>query len=58
MGVGSAEDLVTTKFGSNQLADDVTVGEADDKPVFGSIVFVLCLSNKLLSSLFILLDTG
>lgn len=46
--VSGAEDLVAGDFGGDDLGDDVTVGEANDKAVFGSIVFVLGLSDETL----------
>ena len=49
MGIGSAEDFVTSKLSSDELADDVPVGESDDKTVFGSVVFVLGLRNQALA---------
>jgi hypothetical protein len=51
MCIGSAEDFVSSKFGGDKLADNVAVGKADYKAVFGSIIFVLGLSNELLASL-------
>ena len=50
MGIGSAEDLVATKLRSDNLADDVSVGESNDKTIFGRVVFVLGLSNEALAS--------
>ena len=34
-------DLVAADLGSDQLADHISVGEANDQSVLGSIVFVL-----------------
>lgn len=50
MGVGSTEDLVTSNLCGDDLADDVTVGEADNEAVFWSIVFVLRLLDEATSS--------
>jgi hypothetical protein len=50
MGIGSAEDFVASKLRSNNLADDVSVGKSDDKPVFRRVVFVLGLRNETLAS--------
>ena len=50
MGIGSAEDFVATKLRSDNLADDVSVGESNDKTIFGRVVFVLGLSNEALAS--------
>ena len=46
MAISGDEDLITTDFGGDDLADDVFVGEADDETVFGSIVFVLGLGDE------------
>ena len=53
MGIGCAEDFVTSKLSSDKLADDVSVGESDDKTVFGSIVLVLGLRNQALAGIVI-----
>ena len=50
MGIGSAEDLVASKLRSDNLADDVSVGESNDKTIFGRGVFVFGLSNETLAS--------
>jgi hypothetical protein len=50
MGIGSAEDFVATKLRSDNLADDVSVGESNDKTIFGRVVFVLGLSNEAFAS--------
>jgi len=50
MGIGSAEDFVATKLRSDNLADNVSVGESNDKTIFGRVVFVLGLSNEALAS--------
>jgi hypothetical protein len=54
--VSSAEDLVASEFGRDQLADDVSVGETDDEAVFGSIVLVLRLGDQSLTSIVIGLE--
>ena len=48
-----AEDFVAGDFGGDDLADDIAVGEADDEAVFGSVVFVLGLSDETLASIVI-----
>lgn len=53
VGVGGSEDFVTTNLRSDNLADDVAVGEADDETVFGRIVFVLGLADETLASVVI-----
>ena len=47
--VSLAEDLVTVNLGIHNLAQDVFVGQAHDKSVLGGLVFVLVLSDKLVS---------
>jgi hypothetical protein len=49
VGIGSAEDFVASKLRSDKLADDVSIGESNDKTVLGRIVFVLGLSNEALA---------
>lgn len=49
VGVGGAEDLVTSDLGGDDLADDVAVGEADDQAVLGSVVLVLGLGDQALA---------
>lgn len=44
--VGCTEDFVAIELGVYYLADDISVGEANNEAVFGSIVFVLCLSDE------------
>lgn len=48
-----AEDLVPGYLGGDDLADDVTVGEADDKAVLGSVVLVLRLADEALTGVII-----
>ena len=47
--VGSAEDLVASDFGGDNLGDDIAVGEADDQAVLGSVILVLGLGDETLS---------
>jgi hypothetical protein len=49
MGIGRAEDFVASKLRSDNLANDVSIGESNDKTVFGRVVFVLGLSNEALA---------
>lgn len=49
VGVGSSEDLVTNELSADDLANDVLVGEADDKAVLWCIVLVLGLGDELLA---------
>jgi len=49
MGIGSAEDLVSSEFRANQLTDNVTVGEADNQAVLGRVVLVLGLGDEALA---------
>lgn len=51
VGVGSSVDLVAGKLSGDQLADDVTVGEADDQAVLGRVVLVLSLRDQALASI-------
>lgn len=47
--IGSAEDLVAGDLGGDDLCDDVLVGEADDKTVFGCVVFIFGLRDQALA---------
>jgi len=47
VGVGSDKDVVTVDAGVDDLADDVAVGETDDKTVLGRVVLVLVLGDEL-----------
>lgn len=38
--------ILAGDFGSHNLADDITIGEADDKTVLGSVVLVLGLGDE------------
>ena len=49
VGVGSAEDLVASDLGGDDLHDNIAVGEADDETVLGRIVLVLGLGDETLS---------
>lgn len=51
VGVGGAEDLVTVELGSDELGNDVAVGEADNQSIFGRIVLVLGLADQSLASI-------
>jgi hypothetical protein len=44
--VSCTKDLVAGDFRSDNLADDITIGEADYQAVFGSIVLVFSLSDE------------
>jgi len=46
LSIGRAHDTVASDGGPNDLADDVLVGEADNKSVSGGIVLVLVLGNQ------------
>ena len=50
VGVGGDEDLVAGDLGTDDLGDDVLVGEADDQAVLGRVVFVLGLRDEALAS--------
>lgn len=56
MCVGSGEDLVSGDLGSDQLADDVAVGESNNKSVFGSVVLVLGLCDQSLTGIVVSLE--
>jgi hypothetical protein len=51
--VGCAKDFVASYLGGDDLANDIFVGEANDEAVFGSVVFVLGLSDKTLARIVI-----
>ena len=53
MRVGSAEDLIASDLGGDDLHDNIAVGEADDETVFGCIVLVLGLGDETLASIVI-----
>jgi len=50
VGVGSSEDLVAGDLGGDDLADDVAVGEANNKTILGCVVLVLGLGDEALAS--------
>ena len=49
--VGCAEHLVASDLRGDDLTDDILVGKADDKAVFGGIVFILGLGNEALAGI-------
>jgi hypothetical protein len=51
MGIGGAEDFIASELRGDNLADDVSVGESNDKAVLGRVVFVLGLSNEALAGI-------
>lgn len=54
--VGGAKYLVARNLGGENLADNIFVREADNEAVFGSVVFVLSLSDETLASVVISLS--
>src|SRR5437764_15166719 len=53
MGIGGAENFVTSELCGDNLADNVSVGEPNDKTVLGRVVFVLGLSNEALARIIV-----
>lgn len=53
MGIGRADDNIALNLGVSDLSDDVLIGEADNHPVFGSVVLVLVLNDQTLSGVVI-----
>jgi len=51
VGVGGLDDFVSSDFSSDDLADDVLVGESNDKSVLWSIVLVSSLGDQLLAGI-------
>lgn len=51
--VRGAEDLVAGELRSDDLSDDVLVGEADDQAVLGRVVLVLGLGDEALASVIV-----
>ena len=51
--VGRGKNKVTLELGIDNLADNILVGEADNKTVLGRVVLVLGLDNKTLASVVI-----
>jgi len=56
VGVCGSEDFVTRDFGSNDLHDDVTIGESDDETVFWCIVFIFGLGDETFTGIVISLS--
>jgi hypothetical protein len=54
--VSSGENVVTLELSIDDLADDVSVGETDDKSVLGGVVLVLGLNNQALASIVVSLS--
>jgi hypothetical protein len=50
MSISRGKNKVTLELGVHDLADDVSVGEADNKTVLGGVVLVLGLNDKTLAS--------
>lgn len=46
VGVGGGENQIADDAGGDDLGDDVLVGESDDEPVLGCVVFVLVLVDE------------
>jgi len=53
VGVSGTKHLVAGDLGGDDLTDDITVREADNETVFGSVVFVLGLSDEAFASIVI-----
>ena len=51
--VGCTKNLVASYLRGDNLADDITIREADDEAVFGGIVLVLGLGDEALTSVVI-----
>jgi len=51
MGVCAGEHLVTGDLGSDNLRNDIAVGEADNQTVFRRVVLVLGLGDQTLASI-------
>mmetsp|Transcript_121430 Transcript_121430/g.181404 ORF Transcript_121430/g.181404 Transcript_121430/m.181404 type:complete len:261 (+) Transcript_121430:241-1023(+) len=49
LGVGRAKNLVTDNLGVHNLAENVLVGDTDNKSVLGGLVLVLVLGDELMS---------
>jgi len=56
MTVGSAENAITLDGREGQLANNIAVGEADDKTVLGAVVLVLVLNNQTLTGVVVRLS--
>jgi len=46
MAVCAGDDNIAHNLGVNDLRDDILVGEANNKTIFGGIVFVFILSDQ------------
>lgn len=46
---GDGQYVLASDFRGHDLANDITIGEADDEAIFGGIVFVLGLGNETLA---------
>ena len=44
--VGGAEDLIARDLGSDDLTDNILIGEADNEAILGSVVLVLGLGDE------------
>jgi hypothetical protein len=51
MGVGRGQDHITLDLGVDELADDVSVGNTDNKAILGGVVLVLVLEDQALASI-------
>ena len=51
--IGCTKNLVASYLRGDNLADDITIREADDEAVFGGIVLVLGLGDEALTSVVI-----
>ena len=48
--IGCTKNFVAGDFRRDNLADDILVGKANDKTIFGGIIFVLRLGNEAFTS--------
>ena len=53
MSVGRAEDFISAQLSSDELADNVSISESNNKAVLGSIVSVLALGNESFASVIV-----
>lgn len=49
--IGSAKDLVAGDLGSDDLTDNILVGEADNEAILRSVVFILGLGDETLAGI-------
>lgn len=56
MSIGSSQDLITGQLGINKLTNHISVGEANDKAVLGSVVLVLILDDETLTGIVVRLS--